>query len=153
MPLYHFTAAHCLRQILEQGLTHGHTPVIINRPGVPRRMAFISGTQWMTTDKSFIQDWHAPIGVHHLPYDRNAFRLTLEIPNAQRSHTFTWDDFYKTHMKPRGFEKLARFDDKRFCNPDLWRIFVGNVHPLWIKNFLENPGGYRSCFSDETAAT
>lgn len=138
MPYYHFTAAHMLKPILEKGLTRGATPAIVDGLQI-----LITGTQWLTTSKDFRQDWCLP-EYSNLPYDRNAFRLTIEIPNAQRSHVFTWDDFYRMHMLPKGFKKIPGFDDRQHCNPDLWRIFVGNIHPLWVKNFQENPGGYRA---------
>lgn len=146
MPLYHFTAAHMLRPILEQGLTIGATPARLGG-----RMVLVTGTQWLTTDKSFEQDWCAP-AYSSLPYDRNAYRLTIEIPNAQRSHTFTWDEFYNVHMKPNGLAKIPHFDDRKHCNPDAWRVFVGHIHPLWIKTFDENKGGYRSCSAEKIPA-
>lgn len=140
MPFYHFTAAHLLRPILETGLTRGITPAQTD----DFRDVIITGTQWLTTHQAFKQDWCHP-AYSNLPYDRNAFRLTIEIPNRQRAHTFTWEEFYRTHMQPKGLKKIPGFDNREFCNPDLWRVFVGDIHPLWIKHFTENREGYRTC--------
>lgn len=147
MPFYHFTPAHTLKPILESGLIRGATPVVIPADG-GKTLNLLYGTQWLTTNKSFKQDWCLP-ALSSLAYDRNAFRLTIEIPNAQRSHLFTWDDFYKLHMEPKGYEKIDGFDDTNFCDPSAWRIFVGIVHPLWIKAFHENREEYRICGSEK----
>lgn len=145
MPFYHFTAAHLLKPILEQGLTRGCTPVFTRTPAphISPISGFIRHTQWLTTNKDFRQDWCFP-EFSSLPYDRNAFRLTIVIPNTHRDQLFTWDDFYRTQVLPKGLRKFPGFDNRQHCNPDLWRIFVGAIHPLWIKNFQQNPGSFRS---------
>lgn len=142
MTLYHFTAAHMLKPILERGLVLGGTPVVV--PGEHgKRLALIQGTQWLTTNGDFKQDWCDPL-YSNLPYDSNAFRLRIEIPNGKRSHLFTWEEFYRLHVAPHGYEKVEGFDDREHCNPDVWRIYVGVIYPLWIKNFLQNRDGFRS---------
>lgn len=138
MPFYHFTAAHLLKKILEEGLTLGTTPALWADRGA-KYLEFITGTQWLTINKTFEQDWHPPKSMRTLPYARADYRLTIEIPNAQRSHIFTWDDFYNLHMKRAGYLKLPMYDSPMFCVPGDWRIFVGNIHPLWIKDYVENP--------------
>lgn len=145
MRLYHFTAAHLLKPILEEGLTQGVTPA---QRGIDT--VCITGTQWLTTRLNFEQDWYNPRRCK-LPYDRTAFRLTIEIPLAHRFHLFTWEKFYLNHMLPHGLTRIPLAHDSESCNPDWWRVFVGNIHPLWIKNFHPNPEAFPRCETKKTA--
>lgn len=141
MMLYHFTAAHFLKSILENGLTSGHTPY--RREGEGRiAVGLISGTQWLTTRKDFNQPWCLP-AYSNLSYDRNAFRLRVEIPTSHKHLLMTWPAFYLGCMQPKGLLKLQDFDNPIFCDPNNWRVYLGDIHPLWVKDFYENPQPYR----------
>lgn len=140
MSFYHFTAAHMLRPILEEGITRGHTPFVATNG----QIFLVPGTQWLTTDKSFKQSWCIP-ELSNLPYDRNAFRLTVEIPAAHRQHLVTWQQLRARLWETHAADRLPGFDDPRYTDAENWRVFLGNIHPLWIKQFNENREGYRAC--------
>lgn len=139
MRLYHFTAAKFLKPILEEGLKLGSTPLVIRCEGAEPKLAVTSGTQWLTINKSFEQDWNPPPELRNTPYDRTEFRLTIDVPYAQRDRVYTWQAYFNCYMRPCGYDKLNNFDNPMFCTPTDWRIFLGTVHPLWIKDYHQKP--------------
>lgn len=140
MTLYHFTAAHMLKPILEEGITRGHTPFIATNGEI----MLVPGTQWLTTNKDFKQSW-CDRQLSSLPYDRDAFRLRIEIPPSQKHNLVTWPQLRARWWETHAADRVPEFDDPLFHDAQNWRVFLGNIHPLWIKDFFENRNGYRAC--------
>jgi hypothetical protein len=120
--LYHFTAEHLVPGIISKGLTLGSIPISIDPP------CLMPGYQWLTVSKKWNQSWceHS-----NLPYRRNAVRLTIKIPNHKKNNLFRW------------LKICDQFDSSEILNafgdPQNWRVYRGNIDPLWIVRLNRNP--------------
>jgi len=131
--LYHFTAAHMIKGCLQDGLTMGCIPVSIDPP------VMLPGYQWLTSNKAFQQSWCDP-RYSSLPYLRNAFRITVNIPKSEKKpggRLIKWLDFLKAAKD----EKLL-FAGKilNSCgDPQNWYLFRGTVKKEWFVKVSRNP--------------
>ena len=69
MKLYHFCPNWMLESIKHEGLTKGNIPFIKNGG-----IALLPNTQWLTTNKSFDQEWEKPSSLPYLPLPGRAIR-------------------------------------------------------------------------------
>lgn len=122
MKFYHFTAAHLLSAIQREGLTRGVIPIIDGG----KLHGFISPYQWLTTNGSFVQDWQTH---SHLPYKRNAVRLTVKIPKSSMVKVVPW-----LGLDITSHEVLDSFGD-----PENWMVFDGKIPAGWIRGIETNP--------------
>jgi len=128
--LYHFTAAHLVRGCLQEGLTMGCIPVSIN----PTEL--IRNYQWLTKNKSFVQDWQT---YSSLPYRRNAYRIVIDIPRSESANLIKWLDFCKeNHKNPK--IRFAAGILNSAGDPENWYLFHGIVKKEWFRKVSRNPG-------------
>lgn len=118
MRLYHFTSPRHVRGCLQEGLRKG---VILQSDNPPR---FKSGWQWLTKNGGFIQEWAE---VDSLPYDRTAYRLTIELPKIAHHKAKKWIDVCHRLTSP----EMCRVLNGR-GRPGDWYVFKGLVRPRWI---------------------
>ena len=123
MKLYHFTPAHLFPLVMRDGISRGMTPVKVNR-----LIGFVPNTQWLTSNPEFTQSWSEG---STLPYDRTAFRLTIELENDK--NLLTWTKFKR---QIRG-HVLPHFD--AFGDPENWYVYVGQIDPIFITDHAEKP--------------
>jgi len=107
MKLFHFTATHLLNKITQQGLTLGCIPQTVK----PTRL--IQGYQWLTRNSSFKQSWCA-YGFGTLPYYRNSFRITIEIPRKHKKNLYKWIEWGKQFESYEGLSSLG--------DPENWYV-------------------------------
>lgn len=117
LELYHFTSPVHLPGILKEGITKGVIPL----SGLPFPK-FLTGYQWLTTNPNFKQSWNEG---STLPYDRNAYRLTIKIPNFHILKIKRWTQV--CHKLTPLADDLNGFGD-----PENWRVFKGVVRLQWI---------------------
>ena len=129
MKLYHFCPEHLLERIKREGLTLGMIPVINNGEFV----GFIKNRQWLTSNKSFVQDWETGSS---LPYRRNAIRITIKIPKFNMLHLTRWilfDSFGK-------LEETSKILNS-FGDPENWFIYNGKVLTSWFREITRINNG------------
>jgi len=125
--LYHFTAAHLIEKIKREGLTKGMVPVTTHPP------RFLTGLQWLTADGEFDQAWCAQKIL--VPYDRNAYRITVKVPKKHRKNVLHWLMVCDVNKFPAAVE-LNRYGD-----PENWRIYRGFIRPGWFREIKRKEGG------------
>lgn len=119
MKLYHFTSPVHIKGCLKEGITKGSIPLIIQG-----KIALATGWQWLTSNPEFKQEWTN--GEYStLPYDRTAFRLTVNIPKTAKDKLFRWMDVCKK------LPIIKEMND--FGDPENWWVFKGRIKPSWIK--------------------
>jgi hypothetical protein len=121
MKFYHFTATHLLPAIQREGLTKGVIPII--RDG--KFYGFVGPCQWLTSNGSFVQDWQTH---SHLPYRRNAVRLTIKIPKSHMDKVVPW-----SRLDVPSHEVLDVAGD-----PENWMVFDGHIPAGWIREVVKN---------------
>jgi hypothetical protein len=119
--LHHFTAKCFTRSILAEGITRGVTPI---KGAAKGATLLIVGTQWLTSEPEFNQDWCAQGDERTLPYDRTEVRFTVNI-NDGDERLFRWRDWRRQWKRLL----LDNFDDSRFCDPSKWWIYEGGIEP------------------------
>ncbi len=119
MKLYHFTARHLWEQIQRQGITRG----FLITHASPLQMT--GDYRWLTTNPDWEQTWAE--GTGRLPYKRNEVRLTVDIPDHEMKRILKWET-----SGPIISEVYEELSDRRFCDPDNWRLFTGDIPASWI---------------------
>ena len=119
--LYHFTSPKHVIGCRLTGLKYGMLPV----NDQPVKM--LKGYQWLTENCDKAQSWNEGSS---LPYDRTAFRLTVEIPKHGRSQLIKW--------VPWG-RKLTRIADvlEEYGDPENWWLYRGRIPPTWITEAVD----------------
>lgn len=130
MELFHFTGRGFLRGILAEGLKLGSIPVMMkNKDSVH----LLTGYQWLTKNGDFLQHWESK---STLPYRRNDYRLSIEIPPYAYTQLMRWQVYAeKQSWLHNTAEVLNSFGD-----PENWFVFKGIVLPEWIKSVTANKG-------------
>ncbi|TAL78730.1 MAG: hypothetical protein EPN88_02060 [Bacteroidetes bacterium] len=119
---YHFTAKHLLPDILQQGLTLGKFPLISETS-----ISFIKPCQWLTVNDKFeTQSWNTS---NLIKYSRNDYRLTIEIPKANKIIKAT--DYIK--LIPLEYRHIVM----DWVGSDEWYLYLGKISPEWIKSYQE----------------
>lgn len=124
--LYHFTAAHLLDGIKNEGLTLGFVPLQLSPP------KFRRGLQWLTINSEWDQSWNGGSGL--LNYSRTAYRLTVSLPNHRTDKLHRWLDYGKIMVPARMFETLNAYGD-----PQNWFLHFGPIPPRYIAEITPNP--------------
>ncbi|OPX91906.1 MAG: hypothetical protein A4E53_00626 [Pelotomaculum sp. PtaB.Bin104] len=117
MKFYHFTSPYHLKPIMVHGITRGVIPT-----GTLLNPHFVHGYQWLTINPEFTQSWNEGSS---LPYNRCAFRLTIEIPRQQRNKIIEW---------LKVCDKISTMADdlNGYGDPQNWRLYHGEIPPNWI---------------------
>lgn len=119
MILYHFCAAKHIKSILQQGLTKG----VLAEP-TPDGFRIYYGYTWLTVDPDpGKQSWATR---NAIKYDRTAWRLTIEIPDAECSRLY--DPLSITAHYPDCDLLFTGFPGS-----ESWRVFRGRIPKEWIK--------------------
>lgn len=117
MELYHFTSPVHLDGCLKEGITKGMIPLLENG-----QVTVISGWQWLTSNPKFNQSWAE---FSSLPYDRTAYRLTVNIPKSAMGNLSKWLDICKTMpFLP---------DLNTYGDPENWWVLKRRIKPGWIR--------------------
>lgn len=126
MRYYHFTAKHLIHQIAREGLTLGKFP-LVSEAGI----SFTTPCQWLTTSDGFdTQSWNTS---QLIKYDRNDYRLTVEIPYKAQKNVVKATDYIK--RIPVEYRHIAT----NWPGSDDWYLYIGKINPEWIKEYKENP--------------
>lgn len=115
-----------LDDIRIMGLTRGMIPVLKAGRNGDRKEDFsvLPGYQHLTANKSFAQSWEEH---SHLPYRRNAVRLTVKIPKAHRTNLFYWLRFCEA-VNLNSARVLNSYGD-----PENWFVYRGRIPPAWFR--------------------
>jgi hypothetical protein len=129
MRLYHFTAEHLVKQILTFGLLNGKIPIFAPNG----RLALFAGfCQWLTDNGDWdTQTWATK---QLIPYDRTAFRLTIEIPHESLGQLFRAHDFFRRLPESPTQRLLTDWEGS-----ERWYIFHGTILPGWIRAVEKRP--------------
>lgn len=134
MKLYHFCAAKHLDSILDSGLVLGRTPIQKDDPDPEyfQLAGYVNDTQWLTLNPSWDQQsWCTS---ETIPYRRNAFRLTVQIPTVASRKLLTAPKLCERYeLSSRLWRDWEGSSD--------WRVFVGKIPPRWIVEVHRNPVG------------
>lgn len=129
MILHHLTAAHNVRGIRAKGLVKGVLPWNLDRNG---DCTFRRPFQWLTTNPSFHQQW-CLLGA--LPFPRNAYRVTVAIPDDRRKRLHPWLELVR-RCNPDSAEELNRTGG----DVENWWLYYGPIPPNWIIEIARNLG-------------
>lgn len=128
MIAYHFTGTPFLNAIRAQGLTKGALPWNLDREGRPEMRP---GFQWLTLDPEWFQLWAAK---GQLPYARNSYRITLEIPPEKERRAFRWTELVR-RCNPDCAEEIQR----NAGDVSKWIVYAGVIPPQWFLAIERNP--------------
>jgi hypothetical protein len=124
MILYHFTAARFIESIKREGITLGAVLTGIKN-GKP---ILQQGYLWLTVNiDCHDQEWCKNRVT--IPYDRSAFRITVDVPFYAEKRVINWLDFCNSgRVQKEVVELLNAYGD-----PENWRLFRGYIPPQWFK--------------------
>lgn len=130
MILYHFTSAHHIAKIRSQGLTKGVLPWAFDlKTGNPiMRRPF----QWLTANPQWEQPWCL---LGNLPFSRNAWRITVNIPAEHYPKIIEWLAICRRYNPESAAELNATGGDV-----ENWRLFFGRIPPGWFLEVTRNGG-------------
>jgi len=129
MKFYHFTPAHLLESVLNNGLTMGKLP-ILDEAGNP--VSFISPCQWLTDDGDWdTQSWATRKLV---PYNRTAFRLLIVISKSSRK--LLWRAYECLPHLPSPTQRLIT----DWEGSEHWFLFFGRIRSGWIRKVDSKEG-------------
>jgi hypothetical protein len=97
----------------------GMIPLRIDPPKVK------NGYQWLTSNPDTDQSWDR---AKNLPYDRTAFRLTVEIPKKHMKKLLKFDEEGEKLIPKKLYEALSGYGD-----PENWYMYHGLIPAKWIK--------------------
>jgi hypothetical protein len=99
MTLYHFCSRHHLDDIQREGITLGRLVWRWERPNPPE---YVGPLQWLTRNPDFkAQGWCSTAEQgSRLPYCRNDYRLTIELPEELRENAIDWRVYCDMHHPP-----------------------------------------------------
>lgn len=126
---YHFTSTQHLAGVRQGGLAKGAIPFRMLPDG---KITFMRGYQWLTLDGNWDQSWANP-KLSPLPYRKNEYRLTIQIPNFAMKNLVSWLD-YSQKVNPPSVTFLQSFRGHRH-----WWLFQGIIPFLWVVAVDHNP--------------
>lgn len=126
MRLYHFTSPLHVEGCCKEGIAKGSIPLVVKG-----KIGLAQNWQWLTSNPEFHQEW-ANTEYSTLPYDRTAFRLTVNIPKAHSCRLFKWTELCKSLSIIEGFNDYG--------DPENWWVFAGRIRPGWIREVEAKEG-------------
>lgn len=130
LKLYHFTSGQHMALIHLSGLTKGVIPWSIDETG---RVGMVPGFQWLTESSDWNQEWARPSPFSKLTFRRDEWRITIEIPEAQRRRLVSWRELERTR-RPASADFINTFQDAR-----IWHLFKGEIPTAWFAAVDRNP--------------
>ncbi len=118
---YHFTGLHSIQHIQANGLTKGLLPWNLDREG---NATFRRGFQWLTTNPNWTQAWCLN---GHLPFPKNAYRITVCVPFLYRRRVFAWLELCRRCL-PDSAEEINRTGG----DVENWHVYAGAIRPEWF---------------------
>lgn len=119
MILYHFTSERHIQRVRNEGITMGVVLTSLNP------IAARQGIQWLTSNPDRLQSWKREGS--RLPYDRTAFRITVEIPLTDE-RLRRWLTAGPHLCDVDTVSVLNAFGD-----PENWWIYFGPIPPTWFR--------------------
>lgn len=129
MIVYHFTSTTLIPRVSREGLTKGALPWNMQHDGTPEMRR---GFQWLTTDPEWFNQGWCLMG--NLPFSRNAYRITIDIPLPWERRVFKWSEMVR-RCQPDSAEVL----DKVGGDTSKWMVFAGRIPPQWFIAIARNP--------------
>lgn len=128
MKLYHFCSKEHIDSIKSAGLLFGKIPVVSKKGDLK---GFIQPAQWLTSNESFKQEWceHST-----LPYNRNDYRITLNI-SLDHECLKNWIDLCHRLKDLKHSAKILN----SFGDPENWYVMLGVIEPYFFKEITINP--------------
>lgn len=126
MKLYHFTASHLIEKIKVEGLTLGAIPLSIG----PAKVEY--GYQWLTANPEFQQAWCDP-AFSSFPYNRNDYRIKLNIPKTSMINLIPWILVWK---ELKEYIPLVKHLND-FGDPENWFVYHGKIPVKWFIEIRE----------------
>lgn len=130
MILYHYTANLLRPKICAKGLTKGVLPWSMH-DGKPAGL--VGGWQWLTQNPDYNQAWAQPMPFSNLPFRRDEWRITIDIPAEQIEHLIHWPK-----MRDKYHPASEVFIDS-FKDSQIWYLFGGVIRPSWFVKWDRNP--------------
>lgn len=135
-PIFHFTAAHLINPIKEHGLSLGMMPWIPMKKGIK----FVRGFQWLTMNPNWKQSWCERTEFTRLPYDRNAYRITIVLPESLKTRVVLWTQFISASGMGNNPKQAELARDLNACgDPEHWLLYTGILHPRYFVAVDKNP--------------
>jgi hypothetical protein len=124
MILYHFTAARLIESIKREGITKG----AVLKGFKNDKPEFLLGYLWMTINPAFSdQEWCKNRVM--IPYDRAAYRITVDVPHYSESRVINWIEFCNQGRVSRDVAELLN----AYGDPENYRLFRGYIPPQRFK--------------------
>lgn len=91
----------------------------------------LPGFQWLTCDAK----WEQPFCfLGNLPYPKNAYRITVTIPEAVWRRLHEWKE-----LCARCRPDSEPFINQKSVDWENWWVFYGPIFPAWILEIERNP--------------
>lgn len=119
MNLYHFCAAYSMRNIMQEGITEGMTPILIGE-----ELTIDHPAQWLTLEPDARkQRWNTK---QLITIDRTAYRLTVRIPESYKKKLLKASEYIKEFPE----ENWGLVFD--WEGSENWYVYRGRIPPHWI---------------------
>lgn len=128
--LYHFCSGPHLLGINKGGIAKGVIPFRMLDNGHP---TLLRGYQWLTRDHEWDQSWADAWLNRKLPFRKNEYRLTIDIPHFAMHQVISWPEF-AVKFNPPSREFLSSFRGHQH-----WYLFRGPIPVSWISETVRNP--------------
>lgn len=123
MILYHYTNKMFIDGIKKKGLIKGKTPYKGDH-----RIDFMDNHQWLTLDGNVDnQKWSNGITI---PYNRNEYRVTVNIPKNREQCLYTIDYLMKYILCDRSIDNFNVYPEETKG----WRVYIGVIPKQWIRS-------------------
>lgn len=126
---YHFTSSMHLLGVKKSGIEKGAIPFRMLDDG---RITFMRGYQWLTLDGEWDQSWATP-ELSNLPYRKNEYRLTVQVPNFAMRNLVSWSE-YSQKVNPPSALYIQSFRGYRH-----WWLYNGIIPFIWVVAVDHNP--------------